>query len=168
VERELVRVRQRYQPGTAPPAPVVAAAEAIARILKRTPAGETVTIRVGGDASVAAAIDRDDLNEVLGNLMENAVRHAATHVDVSVGLSGARVVVEVADDGEGADEAELARLAERGRRHDETGGAAGLGLAIAADILALHGEAMEFDRAVQGGLSVRFGLPASGIAPSPP
>lgn len=161
VERELVRVRQRYQPGTAPPAPVVAAAETIAGILKRTPAGETVAIDVTGDAALAAAVDRDDLNEVLGNLMENAVRHAVAHVEVAVTRTEQDLVVEVGDDGTGGVADDLSRLAERGRRHDQKGGSAGLGLAIASDILAIYDRDVEFLTSRLGGLGVRFRLPGA-------
>jgi len=159
VERELVRVRQRYHMGAAPPVSVVAVAETIAGILKRTPAGELVIIDVTGDPALAAAVDRDDLNEVLGNLMENAVRHAATRVEVVVTRTQQGVSIEVGDDGAAAMPDDLSRLTERGRRHDEKGGSAGLGLAIVSDILAIYDRTAEFSTSRLGGLGVRFCLP---------
>lgn len=161
VERELVRARQRYRSGALPPVSVVAVAETIARILKRTPAGETVALNVTGDAALAAAVDRDDLNEVLGNLMENAIRHAATRVEVAVTRSKQELLVEVRDDGTGSVPDDLSCLTERGRRHDEKGGSAGLGLAIASDILAIYDQNIEFLRSRLGGLGVRFRLPSA-------
>ncbi|WP_137935505.1 sensor histidine kinase [Mesorhizobium comanense] len=161
VERELVRVRQRYQMGSTPPVPVVAVAETIAGILKRTPAGEIVVIDVTGETALAAAVDRDDLNEVLGNLMENAVRHAATRVEVVATRTEQGLLIEVGDDGMGGVPDDLSRLTERGRRHDEKGGSAGLGLAIASDILAIYGQDIQFLTSRLGGLGVRFHLPTA-------
>jgi signal transduction histidine kinase len=161
VERELVRARQRHHKGILPPVSVVAVAETIAGILKRTPAGETAAINVTGDTALMAAVDRDDLNEVLGNLMENAVRHAATRVDVVVTGKRQALLIEVGDDGTGGIPGDLSRLTERGRRHDEKGGSAGLGLAIASDILAIYDRDIEFFRSHLGGLGVRFHLPSA-------
>lgn len=70
VERELARSRQRYRQ-LAQSTPVRATVEAIARTLARTPAGEAIAWDIDMEAGLVATADLDDLNEVLGNLMEN-------------------------------------------------------------------------------------------------
>ena len=161
VERELVRVRARYSVTGATGVAVAPAAKAIAAIVARTPQGEAKTIEVHGDPSLTAAVDPDDLNEILGNVIENAVRSAASRVDVAVQGEGDDIVVEIGDDGAGTDPKELAQFSERGRRHDEKGGSAGLGLAIVSEILAIHGRQPEFAISRFGGIAVRLRLPSA-------
>jgi signal transduction histidine kinase len=103
---------------------------------------------VAEDLSVR--LDRTDLAEVLGNLIENAVRHAAGCVRITTDGSLPSLVVE--DDGEGIDAGHLSRVLERGVRLDERGGAAGLGLAIVQDVLEAYGWALQLSRSELGGL----------------
>lgn len=161
VERELARSRLRNRPGMARPVTILPAARAITRILSRTPHGEAVDFRLDGDEAIAAAIETDDLNDILGNLLENAARHARGSVHVGVREERGQAVVTVCDDGPGVDEAGLARLAGRGMRDDERGGSAGLGLAIVSDILSAYGAEPEFSDGPQGGLQVTVRLPAA-------
>jgi signal transduction histidine kinase len=79
--------------------------------------------------------DRTDLAEVLGNLLENAARHAKARVRISIvsGSSGPSIIIE--DDGTGISPLQLPSALERGVRADERGDGAGLGLAIVQDVL---------------------------------
>ncbi|PHP64809.1 histidine kinase [Zhengella mangrovi] len=166
VERELARSRLRNRPGTARPVAVLPAVSSILRIVSRTPQGERIGFHLEGDRTVSAAIETDDLNDILGNLLENAARHARSSVTVSVRREGADVVLEIADDGTGVDDDRLERLARRGMRDDERGGSAGLGLAIVSDILSAYGRRPVFATGREGGLSVTVRLPAPGSAGS--
>lgn len=159
IERELARARIRPDPrsGTA----VRSVADAIARTLRLTPFGEALRFETDVPESLCAAADDHDLHDLFGNLMENAARAARTTVRVSAAVEGPLLVVEVEDDGEGADPATMRRLTARGARLDERGGA-GLGLAIVSEILAAYGSELEFSNAPQAGLRVRFRLPAAG------
>ncbi len=76
--------------------------------------------------------DRTDLAEVLGNLLENAARHATRRIRISVD-PGSSIIVE--DDGAGIVPAQWPRVLERGVRLDERGEGARLGLAIVQDVL---------------------------------
>lgn len=99
-------------------------------------------------------LGRIDLAEVLGNLLENAVRHAAGRVciEAAQGVAGPRVTIE--DDGKGIDPTQLSCVFERGTRLDERGGSASLGLAIVQDVLDAYGWKLDLAVSVPGGVKV--------------
>ena len=165
IEREMARARIR--PEASDGHVLRPIAEAVARTLRHTPAGETLVYEIDMPADLRSAADDHDLHDLLGNLMENAVRAARSRVQVLARPDGAALLVEVSDDGEGADPETMRGLVARGARLDESGGA-GLGLAIVAEILAAYGSELEFSRAEGGGLCVRFRLPRAGSVLSDP
>ncbi|WP_279579269.1 sensor histidine kinase [Fodinicola feengrottensis] len=87
--------------------------------------------------------DRDRLARVIGNLLDNAVRHARTRVGLSVVAEDGSVIVRIADDGPGIPAADRERVFERFTRLDDArardDGGVGLGLAIVADLVRGHG-----------------------------
>ncbi|MEE1938729.1 HAMP domain-containing sensor histidine kinase [Streptomyces sp. TRM 70361] len=109
---------------------------------------------------------RGQLVRVLGNLLDNAQRHAEHGVRVGVRREGGQVVLEVADDGAGVPEAERERIFERFVRLDDArsrdDGGAGLGLAIARDVAVRHGGTLTAGRAREGGALFTLRLPAAG------
>lgn len=114
------------------------------------------------------AVERQDFEEALGNLLENAARFARQRIVVRVGpvsppartdrLAGWFAVV-VDDDGPGLSEEQRKEALKRGRRLDETRPGTGLGLSIVAEIAGEYGGTLELDRAPEGGLSARMILP---------
>jgi signal transduction histidine kinase len=127
----------------------VAAAEIaadIARMLAKVHADKGLSIEVAGETVLPG--DRDDLAEILGNLMDNACKWARGRVLVT--LQPGLLTVE--DDGPGVSEAQRAEATRRGTRLDETAPGHGLGLAIVHDLAALHGGRLELDRSQLGGL----------------
>jgi signal transduction histidine kinase len=106
---------------------------------------------------------REQLDEVIGVIVDNAFRHARGKVEIATARRGEKVEVTIADDGPGIPDAELALLPERGRRLDETADGHGLGLAIAHDIVAdLGGTIRLANRAgPERGLVVVVELPAA-------
>ncbi len=104
-------------------------------------AGAEVTLDLDGGARVRG--DRQSLDRAVQNLLDNAVRHAASRVEVSVACEGGLAVLEVADDGPGIPAADRERVFERFTRLDDARsrehGGAGLGLAIAREIVRAHG-----------------------------
>ncbi|WP_097922893.1 MULTISPECIES: sensor histidine kinase [Streptomyces] len=106
---------------------------------------------------------RGQLSRVIGNLLDNAQRHAEGSVAVSVAADGRGVRVEVRDDGAGVPEDERERIFERFVRLDDArsrdDGGAGLGLAIARDVATRHGGTLTVDRAAEGGAAFRLWLP---------
>ena len=157
VERELARARiqaaatQRERHAT-PLRDVVAA---LIRTLRRTEKGERIQFENLIAASIIAPVERVDLTELIGNILDNATRHASTRVRVSC-EGGRRLVVAIEDDGPGLDPDQEALVRQRGGRLDLGGGGAGLGLAIAQDILDAYGWRMEFAPSSLGGLEVRL------------
>jgi len=162
VERELARARARPQT-VASGVAIRPVAEAVARTLARTQAGEGIAMHIDVPSQAMAAVDADDLHDLLGNLMENGVRAARSALRVSVSVGAREVLIEIADDGAGPPPQEMHRLAARGARLDESGAGAGLGLAIVSDILAAYGDEPAFARGADGGLVVSFRLPAVGM-----
>ncbi|CAL9434089.1 HAMP domain-containing sensor histidine kinase [Streptomyces sp. Tu 3180] len=109
---------------------------------------------------------RGQLGRLLANLLDNARRHARERVTVTVRREGDRVVLGVADDGEGVAEADRERIFERfvrldaARSRDE--GGAGLGLAIARDVAVRHGGTLTVGSAPTGGALFELRLPPAG------
>lgn len=124
---------------------------------------------LGIDADVPADLrfrgERQDLDEILGNLLDNACKWANSGVRLSARSvpDALRPMLEVAveDDGPGVDDDEAATLFARGRRLDETVPGSGLGLAIVRDIAELSGGGVALERSGLGGLKVRVRLPAA-------
>ncbi|MBW6526169.1 ATP-binding protein [Sphingomonas sp. RHCKR7] len=112
-------------------------------------------------ADLVVAVDAQDLDELLGNLLDNAARHAAARVTLGAVRDGRWVAVEVVDDGPGIPATERERVARPGTRLDERGDGHGFGLAIASELVALYGGALSLDQASGGGLAVRLTLPAA-------
>jgi signal transduction histidine kinase len=121
--------------------------------------GVTTTTRGLDDAPFAA--DREDMLELLGNLLDNAFKWAHGRVAVTYEHSGPGALLTVEDDGEGVPETELYRLRERGQRLDERVEGHGLGLSIAHDVARFYGAELEFGRSPElGGLKVLVRFPA--------
>lgn len=103
------------------------------------------------------------ISRMIRNLVENAVRHADSRVTVAVGSSNGAAILTVSDDGPGISPAERARVFERFVRLDSdrarSGGGAGLGLAIVAEVVAAHGGAVDVDDRPGGGTRMIVSLP---------
>ncbi len=102
--------------------------------------------------------DREDLLEMLGNLLDNACKWCRKRVNIQVYQNHYCCFV-VEDDGAGCDDGELSQLAQRGYRADESVAGSGLGLAIVADIVESYSGEMLFSRSSMGGLKVEVRLP---------
>ncbi|GAA3476403.1 HAMP domain-containing sensor histidine kinase [Streptomyces yanii] len=113
---------------------------------------------------------RGQLARVIGNLLDNAERHAESSVAVSVFRDHGSVVVAVTDDGAGVPESERERVFERFVRLDDARsrdeGGAGLGLPIARDVAHRHGGTLRATRAAEGGARFALRLPGRESSPS--
>jgi signal transduction histidine kinase len=153
VDRELARARvrgaARHLAGSSTElAPLV---RSLVATLSRTPAGQRVKFESQIGDNIQVPLDRTDLAEVLGNLLENAARHAATHVRITADpAAGPSIVIE--DDGAGIAPRQRLRVLERGARLDERGDGAGLGLAIVQDVLGAYGWRLDLTASQLGGL----------------
>lgn len=134
----------------------------VVSVVSRTPAGMTIDWSIDVPEGLSARIDPDDLSEVLGNLVENAVRYGRTTVSVIAATQNEFILLEIGDDGPGIPEEKLAQVLRRGERLDTSSGGAGLGLAITESIVQMVGGEIELRNGVQGlRVSVRLPLGAA-------
>ncbi|MFJ1744967.1 ATP-binding protein [Streptomyces sp. NPDC088116] len=142
---------------------VMAREEVSQRTTDRIPVSLDIGPGEGAGAEVAGS--RGQLARVLGNLLDNAQRHAGATVHATVVRTRGQVVLTVADDGSGVPEAERERIFERFVRLDDArsrdDGGAGLGLAIARDVAERHGGTLTVGRAPAGGALFELRLPAA-------
>ena len=135
-------------------------AEELRRTLERIHAGRGVAIAVAGETGLVFLGERQDLQEMLGNLMDNACKWAKTTVRVTLEREGDRLALRVEDDGPGLPSGARDRAFDRGRRADEAAAGSGLGLAIVRDVAGLYGGGVSLGESALGGLSATLDLPA--------
>lgn len=136
--------------------PVVPLVERMARVMQKLNPQTRLSLSTGGGDIVFAG-EREDLEELLGNLLENAMKWAKTTVMVSVtpapGDDAADLFeIRIEDDGPGIPEEKAREALRRGRRLDETKPGTGLGLAIVADLVNEYGGTLALERSGLGGL----------------
>ena len=116
-----------------------------------------------GASDLAVHVERQDLDEMLGNLVENAAKYGGGSVFVTVGRVGECVEAIVEDDGAGIPEADRARIFDRGARLDTGKPGTGLGLAIVRDVAEIYDGSVALEESEDlGGLLVRLRLPMAG------
>lgn len=117
----------------------------------------------------ALPLERDDMLELLGNLLDNACKWAQGRIELSIdqrtdGSSSLQLHIQLEDDGPGIDEALRAQVLVRGSRLDEQAAGHGLGLGIVSDIVAAYRGDIVLSQAALGGLKVSVQLPLTAIA----
>ena len=134
--------------------------QAVQRALDRL--YEKVTVDIAGDHHAQVRVERQDLDEMLGNLVENAAKYGGGRVFVTVEPKGDMVDILVEDDGPGIPESKREPLFARGARLDTTGKpGTGLGLAIVRDVAEIYGGRVTLEESEDlGGLLARLTLPA--------
>ena len=159
VERELARARLAGATARADAgAHLATVARGIVAVVRRTPDGARLAWAEDVPEDVVARIDPDDLAEAVGNLMENAARHARSSVSVAARRDGDKVEVLVRDDGAGIPPERLSEVLRRGVRLDTVGGGGGMGLAIVQDIAEVWDGGLSLENA-HPGLLARLRLP---------
>jgi len=137
---------------------------ALARTMEKIHRDRAVVIAVEADAQAKFCGERPDLEEMIGNLVDNACKWAASRVAISVAretsAKGPAVRIVVDDDGRGLSPAEREQVAKRGQRLDETKPGSGLGLSIVVELARLYGGGLTLGQAPSGGLRAELVLPA--------
>ncbi len=108
---------------------------------------------------VTRELDRDDMLELTGNLLDNACKFARARVQLKVVVNNRKLTLVIEDDGEGLDMSQVEDIQQRGIRLDETIEGHGLGLGICKDILDSYGGEATFSRSDLGGLNVCVDIP---------
>jgi signal transduction histidine kinase len=122
--------------------------------------------RRGENQGLAVQLARHDVEQLLDVVVDNALRYAGRDATITVRAASAGETVEllVSDDGTGLADDDLSKATSRFWRGRDDGSGTGLGLAIAGEIAAGHGGAISVERAPEGGLLVRYRLPAAGVS----
>ncbi|MDO8906211.1 MAG: sensor histidine kinase [Hydrogenophaga sp.] len=140
--------------------PLAPVAAGLARVMQRVYAARALQIDVTGvPEALAFAGEEQDLQEMLGNLLDNACKWARTTVRVSAKVNEDELCVEVEDDGPGLDEAARDAVLARGVRMDEAVPGSGLGLAIVNELAQLYGGRLQLCSSSLDGLRATLTLP---------
>jgi signal transduction histidine kinase len=131
----------------------------LSRVLTRIHADRAITIETDCPPGLYFRGERQDLEEMAGNLIDNACKWAHARVRVRSEAEGALLVLTVEDDGAGLTEEERGKVGARGERLDESVPGSGLGLAIVRDISKLYGGSFALEASELGGLKTRLSLP---------
>src|ERR1700681_2609644 len=144
-------------------APVI---EALRRTMEKIHRGRGIAIGVEADAQAKFRGERQDLEEMAGNLVDNACKWAASRVFIEVLVerpvepgAGPMLRIIVDDDGRGLSAAERAQVSRRGQRLDESKPGSGLGLSIVVDLASLYSGSLSLGSAPIGGLRAKLVLP---------
>src|SRR5690606_18081838 len=127
-----------------------------------------IVIRSAGLEAARFRGEQQDLEEIIGNLVDNACKWARTRVDVNISHvpppdneTAGRLTIIIEDDGPGLTAEQMAEATTRGRRLDETKPGSGLGLSIVTDLVALYRGRFSLDHSPLGGLRATVELPAA-------
>lgn len=160
IERELVRARGAVNSRHARSDASVAIRSMIGA-MQLLPRGREISWEIDVATRLLVAVDSADLNDIMGNLVDNAMKWARGRLRITGRRNGGNVVISLDDDGVGIPAEEIPRVLKRGERADEQVPGTGLGLAIANDLVHLYGGELDFSRGEMGGLCARIALPAA-------
>jgi len=161
VDYHLARARAASGVASGVRCPVAPCVDALIRTLLKLYAGRALQISPDIASDLCARMQPEDLDEILGNLLDNACKWAKSTIVVEASRSGSMMVFTVDDDGRGLEPAQRSAVLERGVRVDENAPGSGLGLAIVRDLAELYGGSISLDDSALGGLQARVSLPAA-------
>ena len=141
----------------------------VVKVISAIPSDRRIDWKLDVEDELKAPIDTADLAEVLGNLLDNARKWAASQVRLTAQRRDGLIVIRIADDGPGIPAGKRERILQRGVHSGDPESETGLGLAIAAEIADAYGGVMTLGSAPSGGLLVSLLLPgaASGKVKNP-
>ena len=146
-------------------AEVKPALDALARTMEKVHRDRTLVVEASAPAELRFRGERQDLEEMVGNLVDNACKWAKTRVSLSaeplVGRRRPSLRIVIEDDGPGLGADQRKDVLRRGRRLDETKPGSGLGLAIVSDLAAMYGGGLQLGASSSGGLRCELELPAA-------
>ena len=138
---------------------IVESVDGLSRTLRRLHDARGVAIDVNVSSQHAVRAQREDVDEILGNLLDNAFKYASSRVVVESAERGGRVVITIDDDGPGLDPSMRDAVLQRGVRADEAAPGSGLGLAIVRDLVEVYGGTISLGPSPASGLRARLEFP---------
>jgi signal transduction histidine kinase len=161
VTYHLARARAAASGGAgAAPYPVAPCIDALLRTLGKLYASRTLKISANISPDLCARVQPEDLEEMLGNLLDNACKWANSQIVLEATRVEGMLVVTLNDDGPGLALPLRSRVLERGVRLDESAPGSGLGLAIVRDLAELYHGSVSLEDSPLGGLQARVCFPA--------
>ena len=124
-------------------------------------ADKGIAFDIDVSAAIAVACEAQDLDEVLGNLIDNACKWTQRRVMITAAERETRVVLTIEDDGPGLSSEQASDMLQPGRRIDESAPGYGFGLPITSELVELYGGAVALTRSDLGGLKIMLDLPRS-------
>jgi signal transduction histidine kinase len=141
------------------------ALEALMRAMEKIHGERAIAASLSCPASIRFAGERQDFDEIAGNLIDNAFKWANSRISIDVetapGKKGGRMRLVIDDDGPGLNSEDRSEVLRRGARVDETIPGTGLGLAIVSELVQLYDGAFALSTSPAGGLRVEVELPVS-------
>jgi signal transduction histidine kinase len=134
-------------------------ADGLARALHRLYAERGLAIDVRVPPDLLVRVQREDLDEMIGNLLDNACKWGRSQLAVDARPVGDAVEITVDDDGNGLAHGMREAVLQRGVRADEAAPGTGLGLAIVRDLAEVYGGSISLEASPLGGLRARLRLP---------
>ena len=134
--------------------------EGLSRAMHRLYADRGISIEIDVASDLMVRVQREDLDEMIGNLLDNACKWGRSHVHIDAHKAESALDVIVDDDGAGLDAGLRESVLQRGVRADEAAPGSGLGLAIVRDLAEVYGGSISLHTSPLGGLRARLRLPA--------
>ncbi|KAA0971058.1 histidine kinase [Aureimonas fodinaquatilis] len=149
--------------------PVKTSLERLVKVIRRLNPQISLKVNWQTSTELVFAGEKEDFEEVLGNLLENAAKWAHSHINITIAeLGDDAFQVLIDDDGPGLGEDEIAQATKRGRRLDEAKPGSGLGLSIVADTITQYRGQFNLSRAPIGGLRAEVLLPTASAVDTEP
>jgi signal transduction histidine kinase len=159
IDSHLAQARATAGVAAAARTSVTDAVAGLVRTMARLYADRTLAFEAQIPPDCTVRVPLEDLEEMIGNLLDNACKWTRSRVTISATAAAGRVQISVDDDGAGLDAAMLERVLKRGVRADEAAPGSGLGLAIVGDLTEAYGGSIGLERSALGGVRATLSLP---------
>ena len=159
IRHHLARARKTAAGGTGLSTPIKPCVDDLLLVMSRIYADRSITAHFEIDPDLSAICAADDLDEILGNLIDNAFKWAKNTIAISASAEARMTVITIEDDGPGMASAAVAQAFLPGKRLDETTPGDGFGLTIAGELVQLYGGTIALSTRDKTGLRCVISLP---------
>jgi signal transduction histidine kinase len=159
IDSHLAQTRATASGASGASANVGEALAGLVRTMERLYSDRGLAISIDASPELTVRVPAEDLEEMIGNLLDNACKWAASRVTLTAICRGSSVIIHVDDDGAGLADSMREQVLDRGVRADEAAPGSGLGLAIVRDLADAYGGSIVLDRSSAGGLRATLTVP---------